>query len=68
MELLGILNRHHVLNVLYHTDHRRISAWVRTDRTDLIIGNVMANLAILHIVFHTYDSIRKAIYVLSRLA
>ena len=68
MELMGILNRHHVLNVLYHTDHRRITAWVRTDRTNLIIGNVMANLAILHIVFHTYDSIRKAIYVLSRLA
>lgn len=68
MELLGILNRHHVLNVLYHTDYRGVSAWVRTDRTNLIIRNIMANLAILHIVFHTYDGIRKAIYVLSRLA
>ena len=68
MELLGILNRHDVLNVLYHTDHRGISAWVRTDRTNLIIRDIMANLAILYIVFHTYNSIRKAIYVLSRLA
>ena len=63
-ELLGILYCHHVLDILYHTDSGTVTTVVGTDRTDVLVADVMADLAEFHFFLHPADGIGKLKHII----
>jgi hypothetical protein len=63
VELLGVLDGHHVLNVLHDTDGRSIASRVGTDGTDVRVANVVAHTTELHLSTHSGYGFGKAFNV-----
>ena len=68
VELLRILYRHDVLHILDYTDHGAVATWIGAYSADVIIGEVMAYLAIFHVMSDPYYGIGKAVHIGSRLS
>ena len=64
VELLRVLDSHHVLYILHHTNRTVISARVTTDRTHLAVTDVVTHLAALDLFLHFADGIRQQCHVL----
>ncbi len=61
IELLRVLNRHHILYVLNDADHGAIAAVVATDGTNLRIADVMTHGAIAHVMLQPHNSLAKRV-------
>ena len=68
MELLCVLNSHYVLNVLYYAHNRAIPAWVGTDRTDVSIRYIVADLTVFYVVANVCYGISKPFHLFHGLA
>ena len=62
--LLGVLYRHHVADVLYHTDHRRIARGIGADTAHIRIGDVVTHPAVLHFVLQGNHGIAEGFHTL----
>lgn len=59
MMLMGILDTHHVLDVLHHTDGARVTRRVAADGAHLGLADVVAHLAIAYLATQPDDSLAK---------
>ena len=67
-KLLGILDSHHVLDILDDTNGGRIAMRVATDGTYVAVADVMAHATALDLKFHLLDGMCQFLYVLSVLS
>src|SRR6266567_87224 len=63
-ELADLLDRRHVLRLLYHADHRRVPAHVQADPALVILGDVAAGAAELHLLGYLDQGRREAAHIL----
>ena len=63
-KLLGVLHRHHVLNILDHTDRRSIAVRVAADGTRLAVADIVAHATTLHLMLHLLNGLRQLLDVL----
>ena len=58
-----ILYRHHILDILHYTDGLGIASRVATDGTGVSVADVMTDMAILDLLFHTMDGLSKLFHL-----
>src|SRR6266568_226446 len=63
-ELADLLDRRHVLRLLYHADHRRVPAHVQADPALVILGDVAAGAAELHLLGYLDQGRSEAAHIL----
>ena len=62
LELLRILHRHNILNVLYDADGRCIALRIATQPADLRIGYVVTHLAVFHFMLKCYQGVAERLH------
>ena len=63
MKLLGILYRHHVLDIFHHTDGGSVAMGICTNRTDVCVADIMAYMTVFHAMFEFLDGIGKLLNI-----
>ena len=63
VELLRILDSHHVLDILHHTDDRAVAARVATNGAGFAVADVVAHVAIADLLYQAPDGIGKLRHV-----
>ena len=64
-KLLGILDSHHVLDILDDTNSGHVAMRVATDGAHVTVADVMAHAATLNFKLHLLDGMRQFLYILS---
>lgn len=59
-ELAGGLDHHHLLDILHHAYRRSIALHIGADRANLCIADIVANLAIFHLIAQTYQALPES--------
>ena len=57
--LMGVLDAHHVLDVLDHADGARVTRWIAADGAHLGLADVVTHLAIAYLAAHLDDRLAK---------
>ena len=67
IELLRVLHSHHILDVLHDADQRGISFCIGANGTYIGITDIMAHLAVFHVVTQKRDRLCEAVNILDGL-
>ncbi len=59
MKLLGVLDSHHILDILHNTDGGGIATRIGTDGARIGIADVVADMTVLHLLFQTVYGLGK---------
>ena len=63
VELLRVLHRHHVLNVLHDANRRAVAPSVAANRANLAVADVVAHTAVFHLAFQPHNRLAEGIHV-----
>jgi hypothetical protein len=63
VELLGVLDSHHILYVLYHTDGPVVAMRIAADRADVGVADVVAHTATVYLAPHGVDGCRQPAHI-----
>ena len=63
VELLRILDSHHILNILNDADHQTITTGIGADGTGIRVADIMADMTLLDFLLKAADGVGKLLHL-----